>query len=146
MPMPHSVSDPTIAFLQTIWALDHRLQSHSKRMKAQSGVTGPQRLVLRILSMRPKLSPSQLARILFFHKSTVTVILRSLERAKLVQRRPNPDDGRAVVLKLTAAGARVAAQRAGSVEALVRRALARLPGRDVEAAQRVLEALATALV
>jgi len=144
--MPHPLSDPTIVFLQTIWALDHRLQSHSKRMKAQSGVTGPQRLVLRILSMRPKISPSELARILFFHKSTVTVILRSLERGKLVRRRPNAEDRRAVVLQLTPAGKRIAGQRSGTVESSVRRALSTMSRRDVETAQHVLEALATSLV
>lgn len=115
-------------------------------MKAQSGVTGPQRLVLRILSMRPKISPSELARILFFHKSTVTVILRSLERGKLVRRRPNAEDRRAVVLQLTPAGKRIAGQRSGTVESSVRRALSTMSRRDVETAQHVLEALATSLV
>jgi DNA-binding MarR family transcriptional regulator len=144
--MAQPISDPTIVFLQTIWALDHRLQSHSKRMKSKTGVTGPQRLVLRILSVRPKISPSELARFLFFHKSTVTVVLRSLERGKLVRRRPNPEDRRAVVLELTPAGKRIAAQRSATVESAVRRALAGMPRRDVETAQRVIGGLATALV
>lgn len=144
--MPRSLSDPTIVFLQTVWALDHRLQSHSKRMKATTGVTGPQRLVLRVLSFRPKISPSELARILYFHKSTVTVILRSLERAKLVRRQPNADDRRAVVLVLTPAGKRIADQRTGTVEADVRAALARIPKRDIETARSVLERLAISLV
>lgn len=143
--MPQPLSDSTILFLQTIWALDHRLQSHSKRMKAQTGVTGPQRLVLRILSMQPKISPSELARILFFHKSTVTVILRSLERGKLVRRQPNRDDRRAVLLELTAAGKRIATERSGTVESVMRRALGGMSRRDVETAQRVLGDLATAL-
>ena len=143
--MSQPVSDSTIVFLQTIWSLDHRLQSHSKRMKSQTGVTGPQRLVLRILSMRPKISPSELARILFFHKSTVTVILRSLERGKLVRRRPNTEDRRAVLLELTPAGKRIASERSGTVESVVRRALSAMSRRDIETAQRVLGALATAL-
>ena len=144
--MAHVLADPTIVFLQTLWALDHRLQSHSKRMKARAGVTGPQRLVIRILAASPKTSPSDLARILFFHKSTVTVVLRSLERGKLVRRRPNPNDRRAVVLELTAAGKKIADQRSGTVESVVRETLARLPKRDVETARRVLERLSLALV
>jgi DNA-binding MarR family transcriptional regulator len=115
-------------------------------MKATTGVTGPQRLVLRVLSFRPKISPSELARILYFHKSTVTVILRSLERAKLVRRQPNADDRRAVVLVLTPAGKRIADQRTGTVEADVRAALARIPKRDIETARSVLERLAISLV
>jgi DNA-binding MarR family transcriptional regulator len=115
-------------------------------MKARAGVTGPQRFVLRVLALRPDISPSDLARFLFFHKSTVTVILRRLERAKLVRRKPNPADRRAVQLQLTGAGLRVARQGSGTVESAVRRALARMPARDVDAARRVLGELALALV
>ena len=136
------LSDPTLVFLRTVWALDHRLQSHSKRMKARSGVTGPQRLVLRVLELRPETAPSELARILFFHKSTVTVILRSLEKAKLVQRSPNAQDRRAVVLTLTPKGRRMAAQRSGTVEAVFRRTFAKMPPHDVQVARRVLDHLA----
>lgn len=115
-------------------------------MKSRTGVTGPQRFVLRMLLLEPEIGPSEIARILFFHKSTVTVILRSLEKAKLVRRRPNAEDRRAVVLALTPKGRRIAEQRTGTVEAIVRKALANVPARDVEAARRVLEEIANNLV
>ncbi len=138
------IADPTLVFLRTVWALDHRLQSHSKRMKSTAGVTGPQRLVLRILELVPNIAPSELARILFFHKSTVSVVLRSLEQAKLVRRSPHATDRRAVVLSLTPKGRRVVEQRAGTVEAVFRKTLTKLPARDVDVARRVLDALAHA--
>ncbi len=139
------LSEPTLVFLRTVWALDHGLQSHSKRMKARSGVTGPQRLVLRILELAPGAAPTELARILCFHKSTVSVILRSLEQGGFVRRGAHPTDGRAVVLSLTARGRRVAEQQAGTVEAVFRKTLARLPPREVRIARHVLESLAQAL-
>jgi MarR family transcriptional regulator, organic hydroperoxide resistance regulator len=139
-----SLSDPTFVFLRTIWALDHGLQSHSKKMEAEKGVTGPQRLILRILQFAPGAAPTELARILCFHKSTVSVILRRLEHAKLVRRAPNAADGRAVVLTLTAKGRQIAEERAGTVEAIVAKALAKMPARDVQSAQRVLDELARA--
>jgi DNA-binding MarR family transcriptional regulator len=142
---PATPPDATLLFLRTVWALDHGLQSHSKRMKAQKGVTGPQRLVLRILELAPGTPPSELARALCFHKSTVSVILRSLEHARLVHRSPNATDGRAVVLTLTPKGRRVVEQRSGTVEAAFRATLETLPLRDVKVAQRVLEALSGAL-
>jgi DNA-binding MarR family transcriptional regulator len=141
-----ALSDRTLVFLRTVWALDHRLQSHSKQMKSRSGVTGPQRLVLRVLAIAPETAPSELARILFFHKSTVSVILRSLEEAKLVRRRPNATDARAVVLVLTPKGQRIADQRTGTVEAVFRKTLAKMSARDVEIARGVIEALAHAFV
>jgi DNA-binding MarR family transcriptional regulator len=102
--------------------------------------------VLRILAIAPETAPSELARILFFHKSTVTVILRSLENANLVRRAPNTKDRRAVVLSLTPKGRRIAEQRTGTVEAVFRKTLTKMPARDVEVARRVLEELARAFV
>lgn len=138
------ISDPTLVFLRTVWALDHRLQSHSKRMKADAGVTGPQRLVLRILELVPEIAPSELARILFFHRSTVSIVLRSLEQQNLVRRAPHPTDRRAIVLSLTPKGRRVVEQRTGTVEAVFRKTLGKMPARDVDVARRVLDALAHA--
>lgn len=143
--MPHSIlHDRTLVFLRTVWALDHRLQSHSKLMKSRAGVTGPQRLVLRILATAPDTGPTELARILFFHKSTVTVILRSLEAAKLVRRTQDTKDRRAVVLALTPKGRAIAKQRGGTVEAVFRKTLARMKPRDVDIARSVLDQLAHA--
>ena len=39
--------DEVLDFLGLIWNVDHALQSLSKRMSSQHGITGPQRLVLR---------------------------------------------------------------------------------------------------
>jgi hypothetical protein len=38
-----------IDFLRLIWAVDHALQRRSKSMAATIGITGPQRLVIRII-------------------------------------------------------------------------------------------------
>ena len=139
-------NDPALAFLRAIWDLDHRLQSQSKRMKQSTGVTGPQRFVLKMMLLSPETTASEIARKLFFHKSTVTVILRSLEKAKLVARTPSTSDKRSVVLTLTAKGRKIAEQRSGTVESLVRKALARLPAREVETARKVIEAVAGEMV
>jgi DNA-binding MarR family transcriptional regulator len=137
-------ADPVIVFLRTLWALDHALQSHSKRMKAAIGVTGPQRLVIRMVALKTGTSPSQLARLLHFHKSTVSIIVRSLERAGLVKRSKSQRDGRSITLRLTPKGMRVARRTQGTVEAVVRRVLSRTPTGDVEIARHVLEALGSA--
>lgn len=134
--------DATLRFLQALWALDHRLHAHSKQMKKTAGVTGPQRFVLRVVSLGKNVSPTDLARTLHFHKSTVSVVLRSLEEDGLVRRKRNPADGRGAVLELTAKGARVTSQRKGTVEDIVRRTLAKTSARDVASARRVLDALA----
>jgi DNA-binding MarR family transcriptional regulator len=147
--MPRDIrapEDDALALLRTVWEIDHRLQSQSKRMRARIGVTGPQRLVLRILLVAPDATPSAIARTLYFDRSTVTVILRSLERAKLVKRAPHATDKRAITLALTPKGRSIAEQRTGTIEALFRRAISRVPDKDVKAARRVLEAIAAELV
>ena len=49
-------------FLRTIWALDHQLQTASRRMETVLGVTGPQRFVLRIVHLNPGITPGDVAR------------------------------------------------------------------------------------
>ena len=40
---------PVLDFLRALWALDHALQSASKRMETTLGVTGPQLSTLRVI-------------------------------------------------------------------------------------------------
>src|SRR5713101_3874382 len=55
---------PVLQFMKQLWALDHGLQSASKRMKATYGITGPQRLESRgVLHRRP--DPKDARRALF---------------------------------------------------------------------------------
>jgi DNA-binding MarR family transcriptional regulator len=113
-------------------------------MKAEIGVTGPQRLVIRMVAIVPGISPSELARWLHFHKSTVTIILRSLERAKLVKRAKSTIDARSITLRLTPKGTRIARRSRGTVESVVRHVLSQTSSTDASAARRVLEALTEA--
>lgn len=126
---------PVLDFMSALWALDHALQSASKRMEARLGVTAPQRLVVRIVGRFPELSPGEVADILHLHPSTLTGILKRLEERNLLVRRPDPVDARRSLLRLTPKGRGVDAMRTGTVETAVRRALRRLPDTSVRAAR-----------
>jgi DNA-binding MarR family transcriptional regulator len=128
--------------MRLLWAVDHGLQKRSKRMAATLGVTGPQRLVIRIVGRFPGISAGQLARVLHLHPSTLTGILRRLERRRLVARRRDPRDGRRAVLGLSAAGRRLDVEASGTIEAIVTEALAALPRTGIEAVRNVLLGLA----
>ena len=65
-PEPHEL-DPVLDFMRLLWSVEHELQSTSKRMETTLGITGPQRLVLRIVIERPGLSAGELARIVHLH-------------------------------------------------------------------------------
>src|SRR5512135_1350323 len=131
--------------MRLVWALDHGLQTSSKRMRRLVGVTGPQRLVIRIVGRAPGIAAGRLAAVLHLDPSTLSVILKTLEAHRLVKRCADPADARRALFELTEKGRAVNRRRAGTVEETMRRALSRLPRRDVEAARRLLAALAADL-
>lgn len=135
----------TFQFLRSLWAVDHGLQSLSKRMRQSVGLTGPQRLVVRVLGSLPELGAGELAEILHLHPSTLTGILHRLERAGVVTRTVAPDDRRRAVLRLTPAGRALDRPSSGTVEAAVRRALRRADRTAVRTTVQVLSQVARAL-
>lgn len=134
-----------LRFMQLLWAVVHGLQKASKRMAAEVGVTGPQRLVLRVVGLHPGASPGTLSRILHVHPSTLTGVLQRLVDQKLLSRVAHADDRRRSLLHLTARGVRVNRPTAGIVETAVAAALRSLDTRDAASAERVLTAIAARL-
>jgi DNA-binding MarR family transcriptional regulator len=134
-----------LAFMRLLWALAHGLESASKRMGAELGVTGPQRLVLRLVGHYSRLSPGELAELLHVHPSSLTGVLGRLERSQLLERRRDPSDGRRAILSLTAKGRALNARRAGTVEESVRRALASQSRAKIAITGEVLTAIAREL-
>jgi MarR family transcriptional regulator, organic hydroperoxide resistance regulator len=133
-----------LEFLRLIWAVHHGLEKTSKQMDVHLGVTGPQRLVVRIVGRFPGIPAGRLAQILHVHPSTLTGVLKRLERRGFIERRPDPRDGRRVSLGLTARGRRLDVA-AGTVEGAVNRALHVAGSNQVRAAGRVLKILAETL-
>jgi DNA-binding MarR family transcriptional regulator len=128
-----------LEFMRVLWSLDHGLQSASKRMEAKLGITGPQRVALRIIGRRPGISAGSLAATLHLHPSTLTGILRRLESQGWVRRRADPTDGRKTLLWLTTAGLAMNESRASTVEAAVRRALTKMSDSQIANARAVIE-------
>lgn len=137
--------DEALQFMRVLWATMHALQKASKRMTRELGVTGPQRLVMRVIGLSPGLSAGRLAATLHLHPSTLTGVLQRLVRQGLITHGTDRRDRRRSVLHLTAAGERLNAKMTGTVEAGVRATLRSLPARDQAAARAALAALANRL-
>lgn len=131
--------------MQVLWEVAHGLESASKRMHAELGVTGPQRLVLRIMGHHSRISAGALAEIMRIHPSSLTGMLQRLEQAELIRRESDPFDRRRALLELTRKGMRLNEQREGTIEAMVEAALAQLSKERVTTAKAVLGAIAAAL-
>jgi MarR family transcriptional regulator, organic hydroperoxide resistance regulator len=134
-----------LQFMRLLWALDHDLQRTSKRMLRALGVTGPQRLALRLIGEFPGISPGELASLLHVHPSTLTGILARLVERRLIVRDTHADDARRAVLRLSRRGATVDAIRTGTVEDAVDAVLRRTSRADQRCVGRVLRQLAEAL-
>lgn len=142
---PVLILPDTLAFMQALWALVHALERTSKRMASSVGVTGPQRLVLRVLGLVPRLSAGELAATLHVHPSTLTGVLERLVAQGLVGRVVDQIDRRRAVLFLTPKGTRINTVRLGTVETAVTAALASVRPGDRAATLRVLQTIAAAL-
>ena len=141
VPLGESMGE-ILDFMRGLWALDHCLQSYSKRMRQRYGITGPQRLVIRLVGSFPGITAGQLARQLHLHPSTLTGVFHRLEEKGFLKRVPDPSDSRRALFHLTAKGLRINNVREGTVEGVVQQALRRIPASDVAAARRVLSMLA----
>jgi DNA-binding MarR family transcriptional regulator len=142
---PKLALDPVLDFMRLLWGIEHGLQSASKRMETALGITGPQRLVLRIVARFPGLSAGEVARVVRLHPSTVTGILQRLEGKGLLARESDPRDHRRVCLKVRSEARPFTRRSSGTIESAIARALARIPAAHVRHARRVLTAVANAL-
>lgn len=143
---PDAIADETLPdvlqFMRLLWAVVHGLARTSKRMRGAMGVTGPQRLVLRVAGLFPGLSAGDLALVLHVHPSTLTGVIQRLVTQRLLERADDPRDRRRAVLRLTTRGARANALRRDTVESAVADALVGVTMRERAATKRVLERLA----
>jgi len=131
--------------MSLLWRLDHALQLASKSMERVLGVTGPQRLVVRILGKHPGMPAGRLARLLHLHPSTLTGILKRLEQKGLIVRRPDPEDARRVLVRLTRRGRSLDVGIKGTVESVIDRMLRGSPRATIERTREFLVCLAERL-
>jgi MarR family transcriptional regulator, organic hydroperoxide resistance regulator len=134
-----------LEFMRLLWAVDHGLQSTSKRMESTLGLTGPQRLVVRLVGRFPGITAGRLAQIMHVHPSTLTGVLKRLEKRGLLERKSDPLDGRKALFALTEPGRALDIPSEGTVEAAVARAISRMSKARLVGAQDVLTALAEEL-
>ena len=142
---PQYPLDAVLDFMRLLWSIEHGLQRLSKRMENEIGITGPQRLVLRVVGQYPDLSAKDLAQIVRLHPSTITGVLQRLVSRGLLERQRDPVDTRRIRLRLKPAAVRYTTRSRGTVESAVRDALKRAGPANVRAASKVLTEVAARL-
>jgi DNA-binding MarR family transcriptional regulator len=144
-PAGDASADPVLQFMRLIWAVDHQLQSVSKRMEVSLGLTVPQRMTLLFIGRHPGILASELATLLHLHPGTISGVVRRLETAGLVERTGDDEDARRMRLSLTDTGRAANRRRSGTFESVVRDLMTAAAPHDLDAAGRVLTDLATRL-
>jgi DNA-binding MarR family transcriptional regulator len=137
--------DPVLDFLRLLWSVEHSLQRASKQMQSTLGVTGPQRLVLLIVSKAPGISAGELARTVRLHPSTITGVLQRLVRKGLLTREQDPTDTRRVRLRVRHQARSLVGRSGGTVEGAIARELRRVPAAHLRHARLVLSMITAAL-
>ncbi len=133
--------DDAQRFLRLLWELNHHVESRSKRMAAQLGVTFQQRTVLRLVGRFPGVTAGKLAATLHIDPSTLSTAVRRLEARGLLERRVDAKDRRRVCLGLTARGRAFDAPHPHTIENAVELTLARARRGQLEATEATLVAL-----
>jgi DNA-binding MarR family transcriptional regulator len=128
----------TLQFLQILWTVNQALELASKRMALQLGVTGPQRLVIRLIGRFPGMSAGEVAATMRTDPSTLTGVLQRLEASRLIRRARDGSDARRVLLTLTGRGRAIDRLKAGTIEHAVDLALRGVPSRDISCTARTM--------
>jgi len=108
------------------------LQTRSKKIRKETGITGPQLLAMKTLSEFPDLSISELARRIYLHPATVVGIVDRLEGRSFVKRRRSKKDLRQVNVRLTAKGKGALRKAPGAAQADLPGGLESLPDKKLK--------------
>ena len=121
--------------------LSRVLRSVGERAAGLDAITGSEVEVLRCVSTRPGSTVSTVARTLGLQSSNVSTTVRSLIGRDLLERRPDPEDGRRALLHPTARARRHRALLDTAWSQCLEQALAELPEGDADAVRAAVPAL-----
>jgi DNA-binding MarR family transcriptional regulator len=113
----------------------------SRRLRQEAareapGLTPTSTAALATIERHGPLTPSELAELERVKRPTVTRTLTCLDREGLIQRTPDPDDGRSALISVNAAGRERLRRLRGRKNAYLARRMRELPAEDVAALER----------
>ncbi len=106
--------------LLRLFVIDHLAQELLERTFAGVQLTASEFGITSVINALGPITPKELARFLGFPMPTLSTHLKRLEARGDVARRPNPDDGRSVLLTLTEEGRRSVAEARPRLEQSLR--------------------------
>lgn len=119
----------------------------SRRLRREAGgqLTPTQLATLGSISRHGVITPGDLAAIEGVQRPSITRVVSGLVDAGMIEKRPDPDDGRCFLLTVTAAGSTYLEQNRWRKSAWLARMLEELDGEDVRILEQAAAILETAL-
>jgi len=127
--------------LSPIHQANRQASLHIDGLLAKLRVTAQEGQLLAFVGVRDGVSVTAICRLLGLPKSTVTSLLKRLEKAGLTHRGLNPEDGRSWLVFATAKGRRLGAIARDRVLDLERRVQAHLSEADLDTLARIVNAV-----
>jgi DNA-binding MarR family transcriptional regulator len=140
-------SAPDIALTDAAARLRMAIVRTARRLRQEAAGAGGSELTptaasaLATVERHGPLTPSELARIERVKRPTATRTLGVLSDAGLVDRTPDPDDGRSALVSVNPAGRERLRRLRGRKNAYLARRMRELPAGDVETLERAAEIL-----
>ena len=134
-----SLTDSATKLRMAIVRTSRRLRQEAASETA--GLTPTSVAALATIDRHGPLTPSEVARIERVKRPTVTRTLGCLEREGLIERTPDPADGRSALVAVNAAGRERLRRLRGRKNAYLARRMRDLPAADVETLERAAEIL-----
>jgi trehalose 6-phosphate phosphatase len=134
-----------LEIMRVLWAVDHALHQRSKQMRRSMGVTGEQRLAMRLALHAPGLSAGDLASMLHIHPSTLTGMLKRLVKGGYMKAKADAGDRRRLKLEVTPKGVKVLREPGPTIESSVATALKATSDEDIATTRTFLERLVASL-
>lgn len=131
--------------LQKLRVLIRSMQSHSRWVEKQCGVSSAQLWAMWELFSSPGLKVSELSKALSIHQSTASNMLDKLEEKKLIRRERSGPDQRVVQLYLTKTGEALIENAPKPVQGAVTEALVHLSDSDLRKLHQGLKALVSSV-
>lgn len=135
-------------FVSDLLTVAERMRATRDHLAQIAGVTGPQYTMLMAIAQLERAHPaasgvrlSAVADYLRVSRAFVTTEAGILVRRRLLVKRPNPQDGRSALLRLSAAGERLLDQVMPEVQAVNDVFFGALSGTDFRGARRIVAAM-----
>lgn len=141
-----NVSDNEIALIDSASRLRMGIVRTARRLRQEAareagGLTPTSTAALATIERHGPLTPSELAEIERVKRPTITRTLASLEREGLIERTPDPADGRSSLIRVKAIGRGRLRRLRGRKNAYLARRMRDLPAEDLATLERAAEIL-----